>query len=53
MAEPKISKLIHLTIEQMQALDKLAETAGVSVAEIIRRAIDAFIEQEAHDEQPA
>lgn len=52
MAEPKIAKQIHLTVEQMQSLDHLAELAGVPLMEIIRRAIDAYIEQqEAQDEQ--
>lgn len=43
MAEPKISKLIHLSIEQMAGLERLAEYDGVTVMDVIRKAIDAYI----------
>lgn len=43
MAEPKISKLIHLSIEQIAGLERLAEYDGVTVMDIIREAIDAHI----------
>lgn len=36
---------IYLTDPQMAALKRLAKTTGLRVAELIRRAIDAFLKQ--------
>lgn len=34
---------LHLTDAQLAALRKLAKRTGLSVAELVRRAIDAFL----------
>ena len=36
----------HLTQVQLEALRSLAEKTGLSMAELIRRAIDAYLERE-------
>jgi predicted DNA-binding protein len=36
---------IHLTQSQLKKLSSLAKTSGLSVAEIVRRAIDKFFER--------
>jgi len=38
---------VYLTDQQRQRIDELAESEGVTMAEIIRRALDGFL-----DEQP-
>ncbi len=38
-------RTIHITTLQEQALKKVSELSGYSVAEIIRRAIDEYIER--------
>ena len=35
----------HLTDKQIASLQKLAEKTGLSVAELIRRAIDAYLQK--------
>jgi len=44
---------IYLTEEQRQRVDALAEAEGVTMAEIIRRALDAYLEDENPDPRPA
>lgn len=36
----------HLTEEQISRLKALSEKTGLSVAELIRRAVDAYLEQD-------
>ena len=33
----------HLTLEQIKRLKKISKETGLSVAELIRRAVDAFL----------
>lgn len=40
----------HLTMQQIDRLRKLSEREGLSVAELIRRAVDAYLET--RDEKP-
>lgn len=35
---------VHLTEPQLKALEKVSKSTGLSVAEIIRRAVDAYLE---------
>lgn len=44
---------VYLTEEQRQRIDALAEVEGVTMAEIVRRALDAYLEEESPDPQPA
>jgi len=37
---------VHLPAQQLAALRKLAEERGISVAELIRRAIEEFLRRE-------
>lgn len=39
-------KIFHLTDMQIKKLKKLSKSSGLSVAEIVRRAIDEFITKE-------
>jgi len=41
----KIRMNVYLTPEQKQVLDKMAEKTGAPVAELIRRAIDAYLKR--------
>ena len=43
---------IYLTDEQRRRIDELAESEGVTMAEIIRRAVDGFLDDQA-DPEPA
>jgi hypothetical protein len=38
---------VHLTVQQLKALERMSKTSGLSVAELIRRAVDAFLVREA------
>lgn len=40
---------VYLTEEQRQRIDALAEAEGVTMAEIIRRALDSYLEEETPD----
>lgn len=40
---------VYLTKEQRQRIDALAEAEGMTMAEIIRRALDIYLEREAPD----
>jgi predicted DNA-binding protein len=44
---------VYLTQEQRQRIDALAEDEGVTMAEIIRRALDLYLEGEAPDPELA
>jgi hypothetical protein len=37
----------HLTVQQQAALKKLSKATGLTVAELIRRAVDAHLKREA------
>lgn len=41
---------IYLTDEQRRRIDELAESEGVTMAEIIRRAVDGFLDDQADPE---
>jgi Arc/MetJ-type ribon-helix-helix transcriptional regulator len=42
---------IYLTDRQITGLTKLSERSGLSVAELVRRAVDALLEREAGKEK--
>ena len=44
---------VYLTAEQRQRIDALAEAEGVTMAEIIRRAVDSYLECETPDPELA
>ena len=44
---------VYLTEEQRQRIDALAEAKGVTMAEIIRRALDLYLEDETPDPELA
>jgi hypothetical protein len=44
---------IYLSGEQRSRIDALAEAEGVTMAEIVRRALDAYLEEESPDPRPA
>ena len=44
---------VYLTEEQRRRIDALAEDEGVTMAEIIRRALDLYLEDEAPDPELA
>ncbi len=44
---------VYLTEEQRQRIDALAEAEGVTMAEIIRRALDSYFEDETPDPELA
>ncbi len=44
---------VYLTEEQRQRIDALAEAEGVTMAEIIRRALDLYLEDESPDPERA
>ncbi|MGB5760682.1 MAG: CopG family transcriptional regulator [Acidimicrobiales bacterium] len=44
---------VYLTEEQRQRIDALAEAEGVTMAEIIRRALDSYLEGETPDPELA
>ena len=44
---------IYLTEEQRRRIDALAEAEGVTMAEIVRRALDAYLADENPDPRPA
>lgn len=41
---------IYLTDEQRRRVDELAAAEGVSMAEIVRRALDGYLDEQAHPE---
>jgi predicted DNA-binding protein len=40
---------VYLTEEQRRRIDAIAEAEGVTMAEVIRRALDSYLEDEAPD----
>ena len=44
---------VYLTTEQRRRIDVLAKAEGVTMAEIIRRALDLYLEDEDPDPAPA
>jgi hypothetical protein len=44
---------VYLTDEQRQRIDALAELEGVTMAEIIRRALDVYLKDKDPDPEPA
>lgn len=50
---PAIRTQVYLTEEQRQRIDALAEAEGVTMAEIIRRALDLYLEDETPDPELA
>ena len=50
---PATRTQIYLTEEQRQRIDALAEAEGVTMAEVVRRALDAYLEEESPDPRPA
>jgi hypothetical protein len=44
---------VYLTDEQRQRVDALAEAEGVTMAEVVRRALDAYLEDESPNPQIA
>lgn len=44
---------VYLTEEQRQRIDVVAEAEGVTMAEIIRRALDSYLEDETPDPELA
>jgi Arc/MetJ-type ribon-helix-helix transcriptional regulator len=42
---------IYLTDEQRELIDSLAESEGVSMAEVVRRALDAYLSGEVDPEE--
>lgn len=44
---------VYLTNEQRQRIDTLAEAKGITMAEVIRRALDAYLETQSPDPELA
>jgi hypothetical protein len=44
---------IYLTEQQRQSIDRLAQMEGVSLAEVVRRAVDAYLAGETFDAEQA
>lgn len=44
---------VYLTDEQRRRIDELAEVEGVTMAEVIRRALDAYLDHESPDAEEA
>jgi hypothetical protein len=44
---------VYLTEEQRRRIDALADAEGVTMAEIVRRALDAYLEEGNQDPTPA
>ena len=50
---PAIRTQVYLTDEQRQLVDALAEAEGVTMAEVIRRALDVYFAAESPDPELA
>jgi len=50
---PATRTQVYLTEEQRRQIDALAEAEGVTMAEIVRRALDAYLDEESPDPQLA
>jgi predicted DNA-binding protein len=44
---------VYLTDRQRERIDALAESEGVTMAEVVRRALDAYLEEECPDPESA
>ncbi len=44
---------IYLTEEQRDRIDVIVETEGVTLAEVVRRALDDYLERRVHDPRAA
>ena len=44
---------IYLTEEQRDRIDVIVEAEGVTLAEVVRRALDDYLERKVHDPRPA
>jgi predicted DNA-binding protein len=44
---------VYLTDEQRRRIDAMAEAEGVTMAEVVRRALDAYLEDEVPDPEAA
>ena len=47
MTPRRIKTIVHLDPEDRKALEKLSEKSGAPLSELIRRAIKAYVKQEA------
>jgi hypothetical protein len=50
---PATRTQVYLTEEQRRRLDALAAAEGVTMAEVVRRALDAYLDEEGPDPRPA
>ena len=50
---PRVRTQVYLTAEQRELLDELMRERGASLAELIREALDAYLEQQAPDPDDA
>jgi len=50
---PATRTQIYLSEEQRRAVDQVAAVEGVTMAEVIRRALSAYLDQLSPDPQPA
>lgn len=50
---PATRTQVYLTEEQRQRIDALAEAEGITMAEVVRRALDAYLDEENPDPRPA
>ena len=50
---PATRTQVYLTEGQRRQIDALAEAEGVTMAEIVRRALDAYLDEESPDPQLA
>jgi predicted DNA-binding protein len=50
---PATRTQVYLTEEQRRRIDALADAAGVTMAEIVRRALDAYLDEEIPDPRAA
>ncbi len=49
---PATRTQVYLTEEQRQRIDALAEAEGITMAEVVRRALDAYLDEENPDPRP-
>ena len=44
---------IYLSEEQRDRIDEIVQAEGITLAEVIRRAVDDYLERKVHDPEPA